>query len=109
MNRDPGRFRTTKDKADLGKFRTPPLRYTLPYMHNGVFYTFEEVVDFYDQGGGEDPIGTKSDKLQPLGLSDGEKTDLVAFLESLSGTEVLTQRPELPLRGLLDFPMVNQW
>ena len=112
LDRDPGRYRATKNKDDIGKFRTPPLRYTtytLPYMHNGVFYTFEEVVDFYDQGGGEDPFGTKTEKLQPLGLSDDEKADLVAFLESLSGEEILVQRPELPPYGLLDFPMVNQW
>ncbi|MGI9498611.1 MAG: cytochrome-c peroxidase [Geminicoccaceae bacterium] len=112
LDRDPGRYRATKNKGDIGKFRTPPLRYTfytLPYMHNGVFYTFGEVVDFYDQGGGEDPFGTKTDKLKPLGLTDDEKADLVAFLESLSGSELLTQRPELPPYGLLDFPMVDQW
>ncbi|PON17023.1 cytochrome-c peroxidase [Candidatus Entotheonella serta] len=48
LDRDPGRFRATKDMADIGKFRTPPLRYvkyTAPYMHNGVFFTLEEVVD----------------------------------------------------------------
>ncbi|MGI9501979.1 MAG: cytochrome-c peroxidase [Geminicoccaceae bacterium] len=112
MDRDPGRYRATKDKADLGKFRTPPLRYTLytlPYMHNGVFYTFEEVVDFYDQGGGEDPFGTKTEKLKPLSLTDDEKADLIAFLESMSGTEIVIPRPELPPYGLLDFPMANQW
>jgi len=112
LDRDPGRYRATKNKDDIGTFRTPPLRYTLytlPYMHNGMFYTFEEVVDFYDQGGGEDPFGTKTEKLKPLGLTDDEKADLVAFLESLSGSEILTKRPELPPYGLLDFPMVNQW
>lgn len=112
LDRDPGRYRATKDKADIGTFRTPPLRYTLytlPYMHNGVFFDFEEVVDFYDQGGGDDPFGTKTDKLQPLGLAGEEKTDLIAFLESLSGPEVIVDRPKLPPYGLLDFPMANQW
>ena len=112
LDRDPGRYRATKDKADIGKFRTPPLRYTLytaPYMHNGAFFTLEEVVDFYDQGGGEDPFGTKTDKLKPLDLSDGEKADLVAFLEAFSGSEILVERPKSPPYGLLKFPMSGQW
>ena len=112
LDRDPGRFRATKDKADLGKFRTAPLRYTLytaPYMHNGAFFTLEEVVDFYDRGGGEEPFGTKTDKLKPLNLSDAEKADLVAFLESFSGSELIVERPKTPPYGLLNFPMKEQW
>ena len=112
LDRDPGRFRATKDKADLGKFRTAPLRYTLytaPYMHNGAFFTLEEVVDFYDRGGGEEPFGTKTDKLKPLNLSDAEKADLVAFLESFSGSELIVERPKTPPYGLLKFPMKEQW
>jgi len=112
LDRDPGRYRATKNMDDIGTFRTPPLRYTLytlPYMHNGMFYTFEEVVDFYDQGGGDDPFGTKTDKIQPLDLTDDEKADLVAFLEGLSGPEVIIPRPKLPPYGLLEFPMANQW
>ena len=112
LDRDPGRYRATKDEADFGKFRTPPLRYlryTPPYMHNGVFFTLEEVVDFYNDGGADDPFGTKTEKISPLGLSDQEKADLMAFLDSLSGTEVLVERPELPPYGLLKFPMVEQW
>ncbi len=112
LDRDPGRYRATKDKADIGKFRTPPLRYTLysaPYMHNGVFFTLEEVVDFYDEGGGEDPFGTKTDKMKPLGLTDDEKADLVAFLESFSGEELIVERAKSPPYGLLKFPMGNQW
>ncbi len=112
LDRDPGRFRATKDMADIGKFRTPPLRYvkyTAPYMHNGVFFTLEEVVDFYNQGGDEDPFGTKTDKIKPLGLSAQEKADLITFLDSLSGKEILVERPESPPYGLLKFPMEKQW
>ncbi len=112
LDRDPGRFRATKDMADIGKFRTPPLRYTqytMPYMHNGAFFTLAEVVDFYNDGGSDDPFGTKTDKMKPLGLNDQEKTDLVAFLESMSGKEILVERPKLPPYGLLKFPMVKQW
>ncbi len=46
---------------------------------------------------------------EPSGLSVNEKTDLVAFLEGVTGSENVIQRPKLPPYGLLDFPMVNQW
>lgn len=97
---DPGLYFRTKQKADKGKFRTPSLRYTkytFPYMHNGMLETLRDVVDFYDVGGGENEFAAnKSSLIQPLGLSDGEKDDLVAFLESLSGEEVLIETPEIP-------------
>lgn len=99
LDRDPGLYAASQDPADLGKFRTPPLRYlkyTAPYMHNGMFYTLEEVVDFYNDGGTEDVFGTKSSLIKPLGLTDSEKRDLVAFLESMSGTEITVAYPELP-------------
>lgn len=97
---DPGLYFRTKQKADKGKFRVPSLRYTkytYPYMHNGMLETLADVVEFYDQGGGENEFAeTKSPLIQPLGLSDGEKADLVAFLESLSGEEILMDDPDLP-------------
>ncbi len=102
---DPGLYFRTKNVWDKGKFRTPSLRYTLytaPYMHNGAFYTMEEVVDFYNEGGvAEDGRTTdfpdsKSKLIQPLNLSDEEKEDLVAFLEAFSGDEILMDKPELP-------------
>lgn len=99
FDRDPGRYLSTQDPADLGTMRTPPLRYlryTAPYMHNGVFYTLQEVVEFYNNGGTPDVFGTKSDLIQPLGLSAQEQSDLVAFLESLSGSEIIVEFPDLP-------------
>ncbi len=75
----------TRDARDRGKFRTPSLRelkHTAPYMHNGALATLREVVDFFDRGGGT--RANKSPLLQALGLSEQEKADLVAFLESLS-------------------------
>lgn len=99
FDRDPGRYAVTMDKNDLGAFRTPPLRYlkyTAPYMHNGFFYTLEEVVEFYNNGGTEDAFGTKSPLIKPLGLTADEQADLVAFLESMSGTEITEEVPELP-------------
>ena len=89
--RDVGFFLVSKDYADVGKFITPTLRelkYTGPYMHNGVMATLAEVVEFYDQGGGkDDPL---PNELKPLGLSAEEKKNLVAFLESLSSANPVT-------------------
>ncbi|MFQ5534432.1 MAG: cytochrome-c peroxidase [Sphingomonadales bacterium] len=78
------------DGSDIGKFMTPTLRelkFTAPYMHNGMFATLEDVVEFYNSGGGDDP--NKDPRLKPLKLSGKEKKDLVAFLKALSG-EALT-------------------
>ena len=94
---DLGLYYTTKRAEDKGKFRTPPLRYlaySFPYMHNGVFFVLEEVIDFYDKGGGDDP--NKSPLLKPLELTDQEKADLLEFLNSLSGSEVNISLPEFP-------------
>ena len=102
---DLGLYYRMKRKEDMGKFRTPSLRYlvyTPPYMHNGVFFTLEEVIDFYNAGGGEDVIekafgfSTKTELLTPLHLTEGEKADLMAFLESLSGEEIIVDPPVLP-------------
>ncbi len=88
VRRDPGaHVRTHKsDGSDVGKFMTPTLRelkFTAPYMHNGMLKTLDEVIDFYDRGGGTD--ANKDPRIKPLGLSRAERTDLVAFLEALSG------------------------
>jgi cytochrome c peroxidase len=95
---DWGLFYITKHPKDVGKFRTPSLRevkYTAPYMHNGIFYTLDEVIDFYDKGGGEG--AAKSALIKPLGLSAEEKKDLVAFVESLSSDKpILMDAPKLP-------------
>ena len=97
-DRDLGLFYTTKREADKGRFRTPSLRelkYTAPYMHNGAFFELDEVIDFYDEGGGQD--ANKSPLIRKLGLTDEEKEDLLAFLESLSSDEPLLMKPpELP-------------
>jgi len=97
-DRDLGLYYTTKRDEDRGKFRTPSLRelkYTAPYMHNGVLRTLEEVVAFYDRGGGDDP--NKSKLIRPLGLTEQEKKDLVAFLLSLSSDQpIIVEWPEIP-------------
>lgn len=94
---DLGLYYITKKDSDRGRFRTPSLRYleyTAPYMHNGVFGTVEDVIDFYDQGGGDDP--NQSPLIQPLHLTEDEKFELAEFLYSLSGSEIRIQTPKLP-------------
>lgn len=97
---DYGLFYQTWRSQDMGKFRTPTLRelvYTPPYMHNGVFFTLEDVVDFYNKGGGPDRFGTKSPILKPLNLTKEEQEALVAFLEALSSRKpIVVDRPRLP-------------
>lgn len=78
--------RAHKDHA----FRTPTLRNiarTAPYMHNGVYATLEEVVDFYNRGGGAGlglPIKNQTLSAQPLNLSPKEQKALVTFLKALN-------------------------
>jgi len=78
-----------------GRFRTPSLREvarTAPYMHEGRFETLEEVLRFYSTLDGAVQLDHHQEKvLEPLGLTDGEIEDLVAFLTGLSGTP---QAPE---------------
>jgi cytochrome c peroxidase len=96
ITHDLARYMITKDNRDKGRFRTPTLREatrTTPYMHNGIFSTLEEVIDFYDRGGGNDPFGTKSPVLRALGFTKEEKAALRAFLDSLSGPEVKAEKP----------------
>lgn len=95
LSEDPGRYLITKNRKDWKAFRTPTLREiakTAPYMHNGVFKTMDEVIDFFDRGGGK---GNRV--LKPLGLSAAEKGYLKIFLtEALSGEEVTIKYPEIP-------------
>lgn len=96
-DRDLGLYYTTKIPEDKGKFRTPSLRYlryTAPYMHNGVFATLQEVLEFYNKGGGDDP--NKSPLMKPLNLTKEEQEDLLTFLESLSGDEIIVPAPVIP-------------
>jgi len=100
IDNDVGRFSVTGRTEDRGAFKTPTLRNvaeTAPYMHNGVFATLEEVVEFYDAGGGNDP--NLDTLMKPLQLTAVEKDDLVEFLKSLTGeTDPLTP-PPLPCSG----------
>jgi cytochrome c peroxidase len=96
---DMGRFAVTKNAADQGAFKTPGLRnigLRAPYMHDGAMPTLEEVLDWYDRGGG---TGPKSSLLHQLDLTHDEKLDLLAFLESLNGKLPVVHKPALPPRN----------
>ena len=96
---DPGIYFKQKRLEDRGKFRTAPLRYTkysAPFMHNGTLFTLDEVVEFYNKGGGVDRWGNKSKILKPLNLSKEEKETLVEFLLTLSGEEIKLPVPQVP-------------
>lgn len=86
---DDGRFEVTRKAADRWAYRTPSLRnvaITGPYMHDGSLATLEEVVEYYQRGGIDNP--GKDKLLQPLQLSAEEKRNLAAFLRSLTGDNV---------------------
>jgi cytochrome c peroxidase len=84
---DDNRVPSQLDDALLGAFRTPRLRCSAgrpSFMHTGQLGSLAEVVAFFNRGG--DQFGFPGhNELSPLGLSDREQADLVAFLESLSG------------------------
>ena len=68
-------------------FKTPTLRDVArraPYMHDGSIASLPEVIALYDRGGIERP--SRSDEIRPLHLSDQEKRDLLAFLDTLTAT-----------------------
>ena len=86
VKEDLGRYLVTKEDKDKGAFKTPTLRNVAqrdPFMHNGAFHSLEEIIDFYDRGGGA--VVGKSPLLQPLALTAQEKRDLLAFLQALTG------------------------
>ena len=97
MKEDLGRYDVTRRDRDKGAFKTPTLRSideTSPYMHDGVFKTLEEVVDFLNTGGGSNP--NLSPLMKSLGLDKQEKADLIAFLHALKGKEIPFEFPKLP-------------
>ena len=84
-------MRITQHKKDLQKFKVPTLRnvqFTFPYMHDGRFETLTEVIKHYNSGIEQSP--TLSKELQkPMALTDNERTELVAFLKTLTDKEFL--------------------
>jgi cytochrome c peroxidase len=98
-NPDLGRHTVTKIETDRGAFKTPTLRDVAkrgPYMHDGSENTLKGVVTFYNHGGRKNPW--LSQEIQPLSLTAQEQTDLVAFLQALTGEIApdVSRPPQLP-------------
>lgn len=85
---DEGRGAITGKPYHRGAFKTPTLREVGrrgPYMHNGSLPTLEDVIDFYDRGGNQNPY--LDENIIPLHLTDAEKKALLVFLRTgLSGS-----------------------
>ena len=102
---DPGRSRVTGKESDLRRFRTPTLRQltlTAPYMHDGSLKTLKDVVEFYNRGGSQED-SQLDPRISPLGLSDAEVSQLVAFLKALSkqadSRTAATEESKVPTPG----------
>lgn len=90
ISTDPGRYIFNQLPQLKGSFKTPTLRnvaVTSPYMHNGVYKTLEEIVAFYDLGGGKGLGLAVENQTLPdskLNLTGSEKKALVAFMKTLT-------------------------
>lgn len=94
---DSGRFLITRNPEDLGSFKVPGLRniaVTKPYMHNGMFRTLKEVIDYYDRPDKfvPDAVNRDTSLAKPLNLTPQEKKDLEAFLLSLTDYRFLKKK-----------------
>jgi cytochrome c peroxidase len=86
---DAGLYNISKKESDKGKFKTPGLRnvaVTAPYMHNGMFRTLEEVLNYYNSPDWfiENSINRDDALKTPLRLTPQEKKDIIAFLKTLT-------------------------
>jgi cytochrome c peroxidase len=95
MDADRGRILISRNPIHENAFKTPTVRniaLTAPYMHNGVYKTLEEVVEFYNKGGGTGlglPIDNQTLPFDKLDLTDREKKALIAFMHTLTDTSPL--------------------
>ena len=86
---DPGRFAIVAAESFRHAFKTPTVRNaagTAPYMHNGVFSTLDEVMDFYNKGGGAGlgiKISNQTLPFDKLDLNENERKEIIAFIKSL--------------------------
>jgi len=82
---DQGLIEVTHRGSDMGKFRVPTLRnvaLTAPYMHDGSVPNLNAVLDHYARGGRKNPH--QDPRVRPFSLTDSERAELLAFLDSLT-------------------------
>ena len=98
LDDDLGKFLFTNSVIHKYSFKTPTLRnieLTAPYMHNGVFTTLEEVMEFYNNGGGKGLKIAPPNQTLPfdnLNLSKKEITDIIAFMKTLTDTSRISNK-----------------
>jgi cytochrome c peroxidase len=96
--KDLGRGREMKDEPLLQyAFKTPTLRSVAlraPYMHDGSVLDLHQVVKHYEKGGIDRP--SRSPLIKPIALTDQERNDLVALMETLTGEGEVVPPPRLP-------------
>ncbi|SFD21843.1 cytochrome c peroxidase [Algibacter pectinivorans] len=94
LDNDLGFYWRFKEDIHLGMFKTPTIRniaLTAPYMHNGVFNTLEEVMEFYNQGGGGGlgfDLAHQTLPFDNLDLSEQEVTSIIAFMKTLTDNNI---------------------
>jgi cytochrome c peroxidase len=95
--RDRGLANKTGRRGDAGKFRIPSLRnvaVTAPYMHDGSAMTLSDVIDDYAAGGRAARLAHqkpgRAAGVRSFEISPKEKRELIAFLESLTDQDLLT-------------------
>jgi cytochrome c peroxidase len=113
LSSDMGRYMINKAPETLHAFRTGSIRnaeYTKPYMHNGVFKSLEEVIDFYDVGGGQGKKLVVNNQTLPgdsLHLTITEKKELLAFIYSLN-EDIIFEEPPASLPPSTDKALNNR-
>lgn len=100
LDADEGRYAISHKELHRYAFKTPSLRnvaLTGPYMHNGVYTSLEEVIAFYNAGGGQGlgySVPNQTLPSEKLKLNKREKRNLIAFLQALTDTAGLTSKPK---------------
>lgn len=87
-----GRFLASKNRSDIGAFKTNPLReivLTSPYMHDGSLATLWDVIDHYNKGGIANPF--LDGGIHRLGLTEAEIDDLAALMDAFTSYKYADQ------------------
>jgi cytochrome c peroxidase len=102
LSPDKGRWMINQAPETLHAFRTGSIRnaqFTKPYMHNGVFSSLAQVIDFYDAGGGQGKkmlVDNQTLSGDSLKLNTSDKKDLLTFIYSLN-EEIIFEAPPVSL------------
>lgn len=101
VDTDLGKYHTYHRLLHKHAFKTPTVRnagITSPYMHNGVYKTLEEVIDFYNRGGGAGigiDLPNQTLPFEKLNLTKTEQQQLISFIHALTDTTGLTTIPKV--------------